>query len=144
MESRKRSIIIIFSILVVSLVICCLIYGHSFYAFARWVFLDSAMHRIDRELNRMPFDQDLWKAEAKIDPYDREPIREYMIDDLLERYDFTGWNISKVKALLGEPDYLDKDRRINYYCLGRNRLNYLILKYDQNGFVTEFYVSLEE
>ena len=95
--------------------------------------------RFDHQLNRVPFDKDLWKAEAEIPEHEREPTREYMIDDLLDRYDFEGWSIDDVKALLGEPDDTRNDTRMIYYKLGRFN-HYFYLKFDEKGLVAEYTV----
>lgn len=99
--------------------------------------------RIDRRLNRIPFDEDLWKAEAEIPKHERTPTREYMIDDLLGQYDFTEWHRNEVVELLGEPDRVHRNRHMVYYMLGRYS-NYFCLKFDANDLVTEYAVVQDD
>jgi hypothetical protein len=93
--------------------------------------------QVDRQLHPMPFDKALWKAEAEIDMYEREPTREYMVDDLLGQYDLTKWHRNEVLELLGKPDHIAKDRRMLYYKLGRSN-DYFYLAFDENGLVTKY------
>lgn len=58
-------------------------------------------------LESIPFDPAIWKRQFLLSSprLDRAP----MLDDLLARYSFTGWNRSEVESLLGTADEVGFD-----------------------------------
>lgn len=71
--------------------------------------------------HRTRFDQATWNSQPKADEF-MWPPRLCMVDDLLTRHDFHGWQRSNIISLLGEPDqtHWDADNQLVYY-LGPER-----------------------
>jgi hypothetical protein len=95
-----------------------------------------------RHHNAIPFDQEVWQAATQEDEHGRELTREYMVDDLLSRYDFKGWHRRDVKDLLGKPDWAPSDRPWIQYTLSLF-LNYLHFGFDKDGLVKSYFVEWE-
>ena len=76
---------------------------------------------IDNWWHRTKFEAADWRSRPPSADY-MWPARLRMVDDLLSRHDFHGWQRSRVVALLGEPDHTrwDSDNQMVYF-LGPER-----------------------
>ena len=95
-----------------------------------------------RHCNAIPFDKDVWQAATQEDEHGRELTREYMVDDLLSRYNFKGWHRRDVENLLGKPDWAPADHPWIQYILSL-QLNYLHFEFDEDGLVKRYFVECE-
>jgi hypothetical protein len=96
-----------------------------------------------RQRNAMPFDKEVWRTATSTDEHGSQELsREYMIDDLLARYDFIGWHRNEVEELLGPPDIVIKEHSITEYILSR-LINYIYFRFDENDSVIEYDVVWE-
>lgn len=70
-----------------------------------------------------------------------------MLNDLLNRYDFTGWSKSEVLKLLEKPDrvYADADSNETsiYYYLDGWTTDYFYLTFDENDLVIHYAEGME-
>jgi hypothetical protein len=110
--------------------------------FATW---EVQRHQIEarRERNAIPFDKEAWATAIREDEHGRRELtREYMVEDLLSKYDFNGWHRRKVLDLLGEPDWAPSDYPWIQYILSLD-LNYLHFEFDENDRVTRYFVEWE-
>lgn len=153
MKSKTRSRVIIFSALailstlVIVLAILCLISGYFSSVIGYAIYHLKIEPQIDRQLNSIPFDEGLWRAQGRIDREDRDRTRKYMLDDLLNRYDFTGWSKSEVLKLLGHPDreYTNADTNAIsiYYYLDGWTTDYFYLTFDEDDLVIRYAEGME-
>ncbi len=60
-----------------------------------------------------------------------------MVDDLLSRYDFHGWDVEEIQDFLGEPD--DSQENIIRYDL-RDGLNWLIFEFNDDFQIVDYHV----
>ena len=96
-----------------------------------------------RQRNAIPFDKDVWRTAISTDDHgSQELTREYMVDDLLARYDFIGWHRNEVEELLGPPDIVIEEHSITEYILSR-LINYIYFRFDENDSVIEYDVVWE-
>jgi hypothetical protein len=112
------------------------------YMFATW---EVQRHQIKarRERNAIPFDKEVWRTAVQEDEYGRRELtREYMVDDLLSKYDFKGWPRREVLDLLGEPDWAPSEHPWIQYILSLD-LNYMHFEFDENDRVKRYYVEWE-
>jgi hypothetical protein len=140
----KRKLLVGITIaLVAFLIISCIAAAVPvIYMLATW---EVQRHQIEarRERNAIPFDKEAWRAAAQEGRYSpRGFTREYMVDDLLSKYDFVGWHRREVLDLLGEPDWAPSDYPWIQYILSLD-LNYLHFELDENDRVKRYYVEWE-
>jgi hypothetical protein len=62
----------------------------------------SSWHDPAYDVPSLQFDPMAWRRAEQIADY--RTVRSQMVDDLLKRYDFTGWTREQVIDLLGAPD----------------------------------------
>jgi len=111
----------------------------------------AALHRfeISERGPTRPFDAMLWK---QADPNKHRTVRSEMVDDLLERYDFTGWSRAEIADLLGPsmapPIGSGFEQWDMIYLLGLERGSYALddealgFKFDKAGRVVMFGTSV--
>jgi hypothetical protein len=87
-----------------------------------------------------PFNSEEWKAWSLDTPRSKDRraylARQDMLDDLLARHDFSGWEVDQIENLLGPPDPKFQHRDWNLaYLLGMEWTDFVLLvfKLDDNG-----------
>jgi hypothetical protein len=106
----------------------------------------NVMYRAETKLREIPFDSAAWKSvrwtsEAR----GENRVRDYMVDDLLKNYDFTGWQHQDVVNLLGKSDHETPNFKGDALTYSWYRIDgpfdYLVIMYDKDGIVVEYSVS---
>lgn len=99
----------------------------------------SSIYLADLEkAKQIPFEPEAWKSVSLSQIYSDHTLhtRLYMVDDLLAKYNFTGWSQEELENLLGKPD-VDQNHRTPpriYYALGyTSDTVWLIFWLDEQG-----------
>lgn len=98
--------------------------------------------RYERQRNAIPFDENIWRTVTVAgDKWEREQEkrREYLVDDLLKRYDFMGLHRSNVEQMLGKPDHEIEEQHMTYYTVSMF-FNYLYFRFDESNRVVKYNV----
>ncbi len=103
--------------------------------------------QFSKDEEQIPFDVDGWNGpmiDASTGVFTGTRLK--MVDDLLKRYDFHGWHIQDVKALLGEPSYDDnyKGKRLLVEYDLRDGLKLLIFEVDEQMTVVDYYTYIDD
>ena len=106
-------------------------------AIACIVFTFVMIEPLTREPEPQPFTVEGWNGPYTHPNGNFTYTRYHMVRDLLQRYEFQGWSIDRVIALLGKPDKEETQGAQNliYYDLG-NGLDFLIFETDEHHTVT--------
>jgi hypothetical protein len=98
----------------------------------------------------IPFDSAAWKRESSSDFHDN--TRAAMLDDLLSRYDFKGWDRARLEAVLGVADDFNLQSNLEGppaiwdigYHAGTDWIDYRVLVFDldDEGLVREYSIDL--
>lgn len=71
--------------------------------------------------DRMPFESSTWKVHLD----GKEPTKQYMVDDLLSRYQLVGMRDNEIEELLGRPPQTNYFKDYDYvYWLGPERSSF--------------------
>ena len=115
----------------------------SFIAYYVWHYGELILTGVESR----PFDAAAWRQPKPIDNDRTE--RSQMVDDLLRRYDFSGWTREEVVKLLGEPDAISGEGMFPEwdmtYLIGLERggswsldYEYLVFRLDKNNRVVDY------
>ena len=100
--------------------------------------------RYRKAKDQLPFQADGWHAPMTDPEGHFTGTRLRMVDDLLKRYDFHGWSMEDLEALLGDA-WLERTvegKRLLKFDL-RDGLNLLIFEIDDQHRVIDYHVQLD-
>lgn len=105
----------------------------------------ASLNLFDKPDERIPFSVAGWNAPMTDSEGYFTGTRLEMVDDLLNRYDFHGWNVQDVQELLGKPDskQIKEQGYIIEYDL-REGLNLLIFEIDNQHKVVNYRVRIDD
>lgn len=113
------------------------------YQFANFQFLSAPPTPI-------PFDSAAWKLKSSSDFHDN--TRAAMLEDLLSRYDFKGWDRARLEAVLGVADKVNLQSNLEGppdtwdigYHAGTDWIDYRVLVFDldEDGLVHKYCIDL--
>jgi hypothetical protein len=116
-----------------------------------FVWLENALtFSLVPEIKPKQFDQKQWVAWSTDDMRQSEDIRRAyarrdMLEDLLSKYNFTGWKLADLKGLLGPgtPEFCPQEWDLAY-LLGLDWVDYVVLVFrlDENGKVESYQVTM--
>jgi hypothetical protein len=106
--------------------------------------------RVFPEVVPKPFDQNEWKAWSIEDMRQSKDIRRHyarrdMVDNLLQKYDFSGWTEAELTKLMGpsNPDFCPKEWDVAY-LVGSDWVDYVVLVFrlHKDGTVASYQVIM--
>ena len=98
----------------------------------------------------IPFDSAAWKLKSSSDFHDSTRVA--MLEDLLSRYDFKGWDRARLEAVLGAADDVNLQSNLEGppdtwdigYHAGTDWIDYRVLVFDldDDGLVRKYCIDL--